>query len=129
MILLGLTIFAIVIGIIITIYVKIKHIYILDSELPSLGVILMISGGVVLLMEILILILKPVNFIKFKSKYDIFNNITLSENDLRDAGITKELIDINYDININKIMKDNLLIGIFYNEEIANLDLLNKEVK
>lgn len=129
MILLGLTIFAFVIGIIITIYENKKSFAYSSVFLSALGDILMAVGGVSLAIELLYLISKPIDFAKFKSKYDTLKNIEIRADDLRDATITKEIIEINNKINFNKIMKDNIWIGIFYNEEISDLDLLNKEVK
>lgn len=93
-----------------------------------LGLSILVAGiaATMLLFEMIFLAFKPYEYIRFETKYNTLKEIETSDKDVRDATFTKELIDINYEINETRKMKDNEWIGVFYIDKIAEFELLKK---
>ena len=89
-----------------------------------------ILGGTFLVVLIsmvgVIFISKPMEYKEFKAKYDTVAETITSQSDIRDTNYTKEIIELNTEINLNREFIQNEWIGIFYNEKIAELELLQK---
>lgn len=82
---------------------------------------------IILAIEIILLIIKPIDYANFKIEYDVIKDTITSSEDIRDTNYTQKLIEINTEIQKNREWKDNIIIGLFYNEKIAELELLVKE--
>jgi hypothetical protein len=84
-------------------------------------------GVIFLIVEIILLCIKPIDYKHFKIKYETIKEMTTSASDVRDATYTEKLIEINEEIKKNREFINNDFIGIFYNKEIANMELLGKK--
>lgn len=91
-----------------------------------IGAILLMVTSMALLIEIPIIILKPINYKNFKIQYDTITEMQTSKNDIRDAEYTKNLIEINNEIKTNREYINSKWVGIFYNKKIAEMEILNK---
>ena len=91
-----------------------------------IGVILLMVTSIALLIEIISIILKPINYKNFKIQYDTITEMQTSKNDIRDAEYTKNLIEINNEIKTNREYINSKWVGIFYNKKIAEMKILNK---
>jgi hypothetical protein len=119
MIILILTIMLLITGIILNIFN--------ESEWSMLlGIFLDLVAVIAITIDLSLLAVKPANYKYFKIKYDTIQEMQTSSEDVRDATYTQNLIEINEEIKINREYVDNIWIGIFYNKDIANLELLNK---
>lgn len=94
--------------------------------LEFIGTCLLIIGGIILVLELIFLMLKPIVYEDFKAEYEVVKNTITSEDDIRDTNITQRMIDINQTITLTRNLKDNLWIGIFQPEGIAEFELLEK---
>lgn len=63
----------------------------------------------------------------FKVKYNSVKEMKTLSTDLRDASYTKELLEINKEINNAREYCNDPFFGCINSEEIANYELLNKE--
>lgn len=126
MIILILTIILLVIGIMCLVHYFRSDNYFTDVYL-LIGLIFLLIFGIVLLIEGILLLYKPLDYTDFKIKYETVSELSTSKEDIRDATYTMQLIEINNEIRINKEYVNNPWIGIFYNKDIANMQLLNKE--
>lgn len=91
------------------------------------GVCIITFDLIILTTEIIFLIIKPMDYTNFKIEYDVIKDTITSPEDIRDTNYTQKLIEINTEIQKNREWKDNIIIGLFYNEKIAELELLVKE--
>ena len=91
-----------------------------------IGAILLMVTSMALLIEIPIIILKPINYKNFKIQYETVTEMQTSKNDIRDAEYTKNLIEINNEIKTNREYINSKWVGIFYNKKIAEMEILNK---
>ncbi len=87
----------------------------------------LIVGFTALGIELITLGFKPIDYKKFKVEYDVVRETITNSADMRDTNYTQKLIELNTEIMTNREWKDNLWVGIYYNEKIAELDLLRKE--
>lgn len=125
MILLGITILIVIIGILCI--VKANYCGFWDSEDWYIsGIIILIFSGIFLIIELSFLIFKPIEYKKFKIKYDVIKETITSKDDVRDASYTNQIIEINEKIKNCNEFKNSIWIGIFQNEKICNLELLKK---
>lgn len=92
----------------------------------TIGGMLIFITFIVLVAEGLILILKPLDYKKFITKYETVTETITNENDVRDTDYTKMIIDINKEIRTNRKFIDSKWIGIFYDKDIAEMELINK---
>lgn len=98
-----------------------------DNILFAHGLTITIIGGMGLLISIIFLFFKPIDYKTFKVEYETLKETVTSKDDLRDATITTKIIEINEQINSCREWKDNIWIGIFQNQKICNTELLKKE--
>lgn len=91
-----------------------------------IGVLLIVVTSMALLVEILNIIVKPINYKNFKIQYETITEMPTSKNDIRDAEYTKNLIEINKKIKTNREYINSKWVGIFYNKKIAEMEILNK---
>lgn len=125
MILLIGTIIFFIIGII-CIYVFLKDTW--ENEIYLyFGIILILIFGMALLIEIISLIQKPIDYKNFKIEYDVVAETITKPEDIRDSNYTKKIIELNTTIMKNREWMSNKIVGIFYNKKIAELELLEKE--
>lgn len=80
-----------------------------------------------LVLEIFFIILKPVDYKNFKAQYEVIKEMTTESDDLRDINYTEKIIEINTEIRANRELKDSFMVGVFYNKDIAELELLSKD--
>ena len=126
MILLGITIFIVIIGILCII--KGNHCSYWDEDKWFLsGAIILVFSGMFLIVELVFLSLKPVTYKNFKIKYDIIKETMTSKDDIRDAEFTNQLIEVNQTIRSCNEYKDSMWISIFQNKKICEMELLKKE--
>lgn len=118
-------------GLIITIFIIVLgFIFILTDDGDwrcTVGSALDCLGVIVLIVEIILLCIKPIDYKNFKIKYETIKEMTTSASDVRDATYTEKLIEINEEIKKNREFINNDFIGIFYHKEIANMELLGKK--
>lgn len=81
----------------------------------------------VLIIEILSITFKPIDYKNFKAQYEVIKEMSTESNDLRDINYTEKIIEINTEIKINRELKDSFMVGIFFNKDIAELELLSKD--
>ena len=124
MIILLLTILFLIIGIGFLVAHKLSNDWYNDFDIY--GIAICLFTGIILFTEVLILVFKPIDYKKFKIGYDVIKETITSAEDIRDTNYTEKLIGINTEIMKNREFKDNILTGIFYNEKIAELELLEK---
>ena len=79
-----------------------------------------------IIVSTIILIMKPISYKNFKIKYDTLKDTITSSDDIRDATFTKDLIEVNTEINKCRAYIDSKWIGIFFNKEMCELELLEK---
>jgi hypothetical protein len=91
------------------------------------GMMEAVVGTLFLLMELLIIGVKPLDYKNFKIKYETITETITSSEDIRDTNYTMKIIEINEEIKRNREYVDSPWIGIFYNKDIANMELLEKE--
>lgn len=75
----------------------------------------------------LILLSKPYNYKNFKIEYETVKETITQKDDVRDATYTMQIIEINQEIKYCREFKDSKWIGIFQNEKICEMELLEKE--
>ena len=92
-----------------------------------LGMLLDIFTGLTLLIMGMVILFKPYDYKQFKIEYETVQAMITTSEDVRDTNYTQKLIEINTEINTNKEFINNPWIGLFYNKQIAELELLNKE--
>ena len=97
-----------------------------EDWLGIIGVCLALVIGVSLIIEISILIFKPIDYKNFKIEYDVVKETITNSEDIRDTNYTQKLIEINTEISKHKEYIDSCWIGIFFNKNIAQLELLEK---
>lgn len=95
--------------------------------LMGIAVICLSFGALSISVCIISLIIKPFEYINFKTSYDTYKETLTYSNDIRDATITQDIIYINTEIKLAKTYRDNKWIGIFIPYEKGNLELLKKE--
>ena len=116
---------------IVLIVLSVVFIYIGNNDwdkdwLLVVGLILIVAMSICLITEIGALIYKPVEYKSFKIEYDVVKETITSPEDIRDTNYTQKLIEINTKIKTNREYKDSIWLGIFSNERIADLELLQK---
>lgn len=114
-----------IIGVIVGIVILIFH-KDMDDFLDFIGCCLVFTGIIILILELILLALKPIDYEDFKAEYEVLKNTITNEDDIRDTNITQKMIDINQKITFTRNLKDNLWIGIFQPEGIAEFELLEK---
>lgn len=87
---------------------------------------LYISLILILIISVLLLS-KPVEYKKFKAKYESIKETITKTNDVRDATYTIKIIEVNEEIRNCRMMINSKWIGIFYNKRICDMELLEKE--
>ena len=122
MILLITTMLGLILGIV---AIKIGLKYYKDG-LTIIGLVTTVIHVIMIVIELIIILTKPLDAIDFKSKYEVIQQMATEKDDIRDATFTQNIIKINQTINDNRIWKDSLFVGIFYNEEIADMEFLKK---
>lgn len=125
MILLGITILIFIIGILCIIKAY-SDVYSSDDWEFS-GMMILVISGIPLIIELMILLIKPLNYKNFKIKYDTIKETITSKDDIRDATFTSQLIEINQEIKSCNEYKNSAWVGIFQNERICEMDYLKKE--
>ena len=90
------------------------------------GGILMSIGGVVLIIELSFLAMKPLDYKNFKVKYETMQMISTQKDDIRDATYTMKIIEVNEEIAKCKEFENSKWIGIFQNKKICNTSYLEK---
>ena len=126
MIILGITILIIIIGILCI--VKGDHCDCWDGDDWILsGAIILTLSGMVLIVELMLLLLKQLDYKNFKIKYDTIKETITSKDDIRDATFTSQLIEINQRIKSCNEYKNSTWVGIFQNEKICKTKPLKKE--
>ena len=93
-----------------------------------LGCTCLIVGVSSLLAMIIILSSKPLEYTNFKIKYDTLKNMITDKDDIRDATFTNNLLEINKDILTCRAYINSNWIGVFYNKNICDAELLSKDV-
>ena len=96
-----------------------------DYDISSLACLLF--GGLSLVVMILVLLLKPVEYTDFKIKYETTKNMITNKDDIRDAAFTNNLLEINEDILTCRAYINSNWVGIFQNKNICDTELLSKE--
>ena len=91
-----------------------------------IGMALIFFVGLALLTEFIIILFKPLDYKNFKIEYETIKQTITTSQDIRDTNYTQKIIEINTEINVNKEFSDNQWVGVFYNKQIAELELLNK---
>lgn len=84
----------------------------------------LILGGICLLVIIMILTSKPLDYKRLKVKYDVLQQTITSKDDIRDAGYINQLIEVNNEIQSCREFKDSKWVGIYQNKKICELELL-----
>ncbi len=96
-------------------------------------IIIIISGFIsIISVSLLILVISlnislPVKERDFKVKYNSVKEMKTLSTDLRDASYTKELLEINKEINNAREYCNDPFFGCINSKEIANYELLDKE--
>jgi ABC-type dipeptide/oligopeptide/nickel transport system permease component len=127
MIILASTILLTIIGIVLIVIYEINNNWWYDEWQLFLGITLSMFSGLLLIIELIILISKPLDYKNFKIEYETTTEIITFSDDIRDTNYTMKIIEINEEIKRNREYIDSPWIGIFYNKDIANMKLLNKE--
>lgn len=110
-----------------------KSTYFFDSDmfyaenLKLIATGFLVVGFTALGVELITLGLKPIDYKKFKVEYNVVRETITNSADMRDTNYTQKLIELNTEIMTNREWKDNIWVGIYYNEDIAELELLKKE--
>jgi hypothetical protein len=92
-----------------------------------IGLLLSIVSGIFLIIELGTIVVKPFDYQTFKIEYETVTEIMTSSEDIRDTNYTMKIIEINEEIKRNQAYIDNPWVSIFYNKDIANMELLVKE--
>ena len=99
----------------------------------KIGEIVIIVGGLIGIISVSLLILVislnislPVQERDFKVKYNSVKEMKTLSTDLRDASYTKELLEINKEINKAREYCNDPFFGCINSKEIANYELLDK---
>ena len=99
-----------------------------SDDLIVYGVIGIVFDSVFLLAMASILLFKPYEYKNFKIEYETVKETITQKDDVRDATYTMQIIEINQKIRHCREFKDSKWIGIFQNEKICEMELLEKEV-
>lgn len=91
-----------------------------------IGILLCIICTIGTIVSATLLIIKPISYKNFKIRYDTLKDTITSSDDVRDATFTKDLIEVNTEINKCRAYIDSKWIGIFFNKEMCELELLGK---
>ena len=91
-----------------------------------IGILLCAICTIGTIVSTIILIMKPISYKNFKIRYDTLKATITSSDDVRDATFTKDLIEVNTEINKCRAYIDSKWIGIFFNKEMCELELLGK---
>lgn len=106
-----------------------KNISFIDGNefLGILGTILTFSAGLLIILSLIHIFTKPLDYKHFIVKYETLKEIKTSSIDIRDTNYTQLLIEINNTIRENKEFINDFWIGIYYNKDIANVEYIAKE--
>ena len=98
-----------------------------NEFLEFLGTILSFVAGLFIILSLIHILAKPLDYRHFIVKYETLKEIKTSSIDIRDTNYTQLLIEINKTIRENKEFINDFWIGIYYNKDIANVEYINKE--
>lgn len=91
-----------------------------------IGIALVAFIGLALFLELIVVLLKPLDYKNFKIEYETIKQTITTSQDIRDTNYTQKMIEINTEINVNKEFSDNQWVGIFYSKQIGELEILKK---
>jgi len=91
------------------------------------SVVFLIIGLLLIVIEIVSLIIKPIEYKDFKIKYEVVKEQMTSKNDVRDATFTQNIIEINQEIMHCREYIGNVWLGIYENKKICDMELLKKD--
>ena len=91
-----------------------------------IGILLCVICIIGTIISTILLIMKPISYKNFKIRYDTLKDTITSSDDIRDATFTKDLIEVNTEINKCRAYIDSKWIGIFFSKEMCELELLEK---
>lgn len=124
MLLLIFTILAIILGGISLYYTT--HSWEDHDIITGFSLIFLVIGLLFIVIEIGVLIIKPIAYKDFKIKYDVIKEQITNKDDVRDATFTQNIIEINQEIMQCREYIDNIWLGIFENKKICDMELLKK---
>lgn len=90
------------------------------------GIFNLVISIILILVVSVLLISKPIDYKKFKAKYESIKETMTKTNDVRDATYTIKIIEVNEEIRNCRMMINSKWVGIFYNKRICDMELLTK---